>query len=110
MTEKLIVGSASMKFTSGDARKYTSRARLSSVDFRGPESPDFTETSTEIGRLLAAALLAVDGIEIRWLNRHDVVITLVHPELWSWDEVELGIIAAWAQVLGGEPEIIREGL
>lgn len=105
MPERLIIGAGP-----GGARKYTSRARLitDTADRHPQHSPDFDRYATEIGQQLVKALSALDGIDFRF-ERHSVEVRLVHPKLWSWDEVEPGIIAAWAQVLGGQPEIIREG-
>lgn len=104
MPERLIIKDYS------DRRTFTSRARLASHHGYAPaKRGDSPDELTDLGKVLLAAFEAVDGITVSWVQAHSVNVVIVHPLLWSWDEVEPGIVAAWAQVLGGQPEIIREG-
>jgi hypothetical protein len=105
MPERLIISG-----TPSGMREYISRARLADAPAVLDPTPDSGEL-TEVGRKLLGALAAVDGINVRAVSRrHTLLMSLVHANLWLWDEVEPHIIAAWAQILGGQPEIIREGL
>jgi len=49
---------------------------------------EIDEALTDIGKTLRAQLLMVDGVDLTKFDRHYVDMRLVHPALWSWDEVE----------------------
>ncbi len=93
--------------TSGGGRQVLSRARLlvSGDGKIGPIDSDLTE----VGREILGQAANVDGITIAVVYRHGFLFRLVHPELWSWEEVEKGVIAAFSAVLGAELDVIREG-
>lgn len=74
-----------------------SRARLT-----GPAG------ETHAGADLHAAVSAVNGIEVGAVTGHLMNVFLIHETLWSWDEVEPAVVAAFTSVLGDDVEVIRE--
>lgn len=91
----------------GPIRKALSRARLlttaTSTDYPAKDG-----LLTTVGRDLLARIASADGVEVLTVLRHGIHFKSVHPALWSWDEVEQSVIAAFAEALGTDVEVIRE--
>jgi hypothetical protein len=94
--------------TSGPAggRRALTRARvLTTAQMTRMPTDDML---TEIGRALLACLALADGVEVITVLRHGVLFQTVHPELWSWDEVEAAVVAAFTEALGTPLDVVRE--
>jgi hypothetical protein len=85
-----------------------SRARLLAT-VTSTTYPASDNLLTTVGRDLVARIASADGVEVLTVLRHGIHFKTVHPALWSWDEVEQSVVAAFAEVLGTEVEVIREG-
>lgn len=81
-----------------NCRKFISRARLTT-----PE-----KGTTPLGEALSKEIAAVDGTDPGTAHGYGINVMLAHAALWSWDEVEPQVIAAFARVLGTDVEVIRE--
>lgn len=89
------------------SREVLTRARLI-VDKTIWLPDDANSLLTDVGKEIASAVSLVDGIKLTHLNRHSAVFHIVHDELWTWGEIETGVIAAFASVLGVELNVIRD--
>lgn len=98
--EKLII------IDQGAVRQAVSRARLLATG-TGLYAPDHADLSA-VGSKLIDELKTADGVELVGISRHAVQFRTIHMELWSWDEVETTVIAAFGAALGCELDIIHE--
>lgn len=87
--------------------KAISRARLLTTAENAVFPPN-TDELTAAGQELLPVLAAIDGIEIAIVHRHGVLYRPYHPALWSWDEVDTAVVAAFSATLGAELDVIRE--
>lgn len=101
-TEKIVLAGGRLA-----QRRALTRARLLTLAqmVRYPV-PD--EALTEIGRALLIRLAMADGVEVITILRHGVLFKTVHPELWSWEEVEAAVVSAFAEVLDMKLDVIRD--
>jgi hypothetical protein len=63
--------------------------------------------TTPVGRAILERVAQVDGLHVTEVRRHSLRVQLYEAALWTWDEVEPGVIAAFNDATGLTHEVVR---